>query len=48
MGVERTISWLKSLRRLRGRYDRLGVIIDAWTTIVASVICFRILYNDTI
>lgn len=46
--VERTISWLKGLRRLRVRYDRLGVIIDAWTTIAASVICFRMLGNDTI
>ena len=26
--VERTISWLKGLRRLRVRYDRLGVILD--------------------
>jgi hypothetical protein len=39
---------LKGLRRLRVRYDRLGVIIDAWTTIAASVIFFRILCNDTI
>jgi transposase len=46
--VERTIGWLKGLRRLRVRYDRLGVIIDAWTTLAAGVICFRILYNDTI
>jgi transposase len=46
--VERTISWVKGLRRLRVRYDRLGVIIDAWATIAVSVICFRILYNDTI
>jgi len=44
--VERTISWLKGLRRLRVRYDRLGVIIDAWTTLAASVICFRILQYD--
>jgi transposase len=41
--VERTISWLKGLRRLSVRYDRLGVIMDAWTTLAASVICFRIL-----
>jgi hypothetical protein len=26
--VERTISWLKGLRRLRVRYDRLAVIQD--------------------
>jgi hypothetical protein len=28
------------------RYDRLGVTIDAWTTLAASVICFRILRHD--
>jgi transposase len=44
--VERTISWLKWLRRMRVRYDRLGVIVDAWTTLAASVICFRILHHD--
>ena len=38
--VERTISWLKGLRRMRVRYDRLGVIQDAWTTLAASVIRF--------
>jgi transposase len=43
--VERAISWLKGLRRMRVRYDRLGVIRDAFTTLAASVICFRIL-ND--
>jgi transposase len=46
--VERTISWLKGLRRMRVRYDRLGVIIDAWTTLAASVICFRILHHDAV
>jgi transposase len=46
--VERTIGWLKGLRRLRVRYDRLGVIIDAWTTLAASVICFRMLQDDPI
>jgi transposase len=45
--VERTISWVKGLRRMRVRYDRLGVIRDAWTTLAAAVICFRILVNDT-
>ena len=44
--VERTISWLKGLRRLRVRYDRSGVIQDAWTTLAASVICFRLLHED--
>lgn len=44
--VERTISWLKGLRRLRIRYDRLGVIQDAWNTLAASVICFRMLHDE--
>jgi transposase len=44
--VERTISWLKGLRRLRVRYDRLAVIQEAWTTLAASVICFRLLHDD--
>jgi transposase len=44
--VERTISWLKGLRRLRVRYDRLGVIQEAWNTLAASVICFRLLHED--
>ena len=44
--VERTISWLHGLRRLRVRDDRLGVIRDAWTILAACVICFRILHHD--
>jgi len=44
--VERTVSWLKGLRWMRVRYHRLGVIRDAFTTLAASVICFRILVND--
>ena len=44
--VERTISWLKGLRRMRVGYDRLGVIRDAFTTLAAGVICFRILHHD--
>jgi transposase len=44
--VERTISWLKGLRRMRIRYDRLGVIQDAWNTLAACVICFRLLHDD--
>lgn len=36
--VERTISCIKGLLRLRVRYDRLGVIRDAWTTLAASVV----------
>jgi transposase len=44
--VERTTSWLKGLRRLRVRYDRLAFIQDAWTTLAASVIGFRLLPDD--
>jgi transposase len=44
--VERTISWLKGLRRMRIRYDRLGVVQDAWNTLAACVICFRLLHDD--
>jgi transposase len=46
--VERTISWLKGLRRMRVRYDRLRVIQEAWNTLAASVICFNILMHDAI
>jgi transposase len=45
--VERTISWLKGFRRLRVRYDRLAVIQEAWNTLAACVICFRLLHDDT-
>jgi hypothetical protein len=31
-----TVSWLKGLRRMRVRYDRLGVIQEAWNTMAAS------------
>jgi transposase len=44
--VERTISWLKGLRRLRTRYDRLREIQEAWTTLAASAVCFRLLHDD--
>jgi len=44
--VERTISWIKGLRRMRVRYDRLAVIQDAWSTLAAAVICFQIARYD--
>jgi transposase len=40
--VERTISWIKGLRRMRTRYDRSKTSIDAWTTIAAAVVCLHI------
>jgi transposase len=45
--VERTISWIKGLRRMRVRYDRSGTSIDAWTTIAAAVVCLHILMEAT-
>ena len=41
--VERTISWIKGLRRMRVRYDRSATSIDAWTAIAAAVVCLNIL-----
>lgn len=46
--VERTISWLKGLRRMRVRYDRLTIIQAAWNTLAAAVICFRIAHHDCV
>ena len=31
---------------MRIRYDRLAVIQDAWNTLAACVICFRLLHDD--
>jgi transposase len=45
--VERTISWIKSLRRMRVRYDRSATSINGWTTIAATVVCLRILIEAT-
>jgi transposase len=46
--VERTISWLKGLRRMRVRYDRLQIVQHAWNTLAAAVICFRIACVDCV
>jgi transposase len=40
--VERTNAWLKGLRRLRVRWDRLIEIQEAWNSLAMSVICFRL------
>jgi len=45
--VERTISWIKGLRRMRVRYDRSDTSIDAWATIAAAVTCLHILAEAT-
>lgn len=44
--VGRTISWLKGLRRIWVGYNCSAVIRDAWTSLAASVICFRVLSAD--
>jgi transposase len=44
--VERTISWLKGFRRMRVRYDRLAEVQEAWNTLAACAICFRLLHDD--
>jgi transposase len=46
--VERTISWIKGLRRMRVRYDRSAVSLDAWTSIAATVVCMNILIEATV
>lgn len=45
--VERTISWIKGLRRMRVRYDRSETSLDAWTSLAAAVVCLQIL-TDTV
>jgi transposase len=40
--VERTNAWLKGLRRLRVRWDRLLEVHNAWNLLAMSVICFRL------
>jgi len=45
--VERTISWIKGLRRMRIRYDRSATSVNAWTSIAAAVVCLNILMEAT-
>jgi transposase len=46
--VERTFSWLKGFRRMRIRYDRLSIIQEAWNTLAAAAICFRMICHDCV
>lgn len=41
--VERTISWIKGLRRMRVRYDRSRTVVNAFATLAAAIICFHVL-----
>lgn len=40
--IERTISWFHQFRRLRIRWDRRPRIHQAFLTLAAAVICYRI------
>ena len=40
--VERTISWLHQFRRLRIRWDRCPTVHQAFLSLAAAVICFRL------
>ncbi|MFH5806877.1 transposase, partial [Alienimonas sp. DA493] len=40
--VERTIGWVKGLRRLRVRYDRKDEAIEAWNALAMAAINFRL------
>ena len=40
--VERTISWLHQFRRLRIRWDRRPEIHQAFLTLAAAIICYRL------
>jgi transposase len=46
--VERTIGWIKGMRRLRTRYDRLSVIQAAWNTLAMSAVCFNLLCDECV
>ena len=32
---------------MRVRYDRLGVMMNTWATLAASVVCFLILHHES-
>ena len=40
--VERTIGWVKGLRRLRVRYDRSDEAIEGWNALAMAVINYRL------
>ncbi len=45
--VERTIGWLRGFRRLRIRFDRREFIYQAWNSLAASIICWRLLMDTS-
>jgi transposase len=40
--IERTLSWLHQFRRLRTRWDRSPAVHQAFLSLAATVICFRL------
>jgi transposase len=40
--VERTISWLHQFRRLRGRWEKLPAMHQAFLNLGCAMICFRL------
>lgn len=40
--VERTISWLHQLRRLRSRWEKLPQMHEAFLQLAQAIICFRL------
>lgn len=45
--IERTLSWLHQFRRLRIRWDRRPEIHQAFLSLAATVICYRIWSNES-
>ncbi len=43
--VERTISWLHQMRRLRSRWEKLPMMHDAFLQLGSAIICFRLLHG---
>jgi transposase len=44
--IERTISWLHQFRRLRIRWDRRPEVHQAFLSLAAGIICYRIWINE--
>lgn len=45
--VERTLSWLHQFRRLRIRWDRRPQTHQAFLSLAAAVVCYRIWINES-
>lgn len=45
--IERTLSWLHQFRRLRIRWDRRPEIHQAFLSLAAAVVCYRIWINQS-